>query len=367
MEHVMLAVPDEPRVFRLAYASRATPEIARSSVSTIVNEAVESNRRNHVSGVLFSGNGIFLQWLEGKADDVCGLMSRISVDPRHSQVTVLSAGWTKARRFPRWPMQLADDPAPQGLINAPLGVAPCDVDHAMIAFDRAAERHRVQGPDAGAGTVTIARFADSLMTCDAAALPDLPWTAQTDLRTRARVVDEVCAAFADGWQSNTRSSADIAIGLAHLNCLWQRAGRTSRPIKTRHRVAIVVPPGSSEILGAIVKADLLRAAGMPVCIVMEPDAEASFAALGRSAPTSIIVTGPRVGLTGEAARAVAFAERVQARFPDLPVHIGGRASGPLCDWPERIGFARDTTNALPARDVEWLALKSMAILSSARK
>ncbi|MGD1884598.1 MAG: BLUF domain-containing protein [Paracoccaceae bacterium] len=79
-------------MFRLAYASRPVRKITHRSVVSLLAAAVASNRRRHVSGVLFSGESVFLQWLEGPAADVCGLMSRISQDARRTDATVLSAG-----------------------------------------------------------------------------------------------------------------------------------------------------------------------------------------------------------------------------------------------------------------------------------
>ncbi|MEM9844860.1 MAG: hypothetical protein AAF965_08680, partial [Pseudomonadota bacterium] len=71
----------------------------------------------------------------------------------------------------------------------------------------------------------------------------------------------------------------------------------------------------------------------------------------------------RAGLAGEQERSNAFAERVRARFPNLPVHVGGRNSGRLCDCSERAGFVGDA-RTLRAGDVEWLALKALSTLSS---
>lgn len=364
MEHVIIPVPDGSRVFRLAYASRMKGEMEHGSVVNLADEASVSNRRNHVSGVLFSGQGVFLQWLEGPADDVCSLMSRISADPRHHDVTVLSAGWTHARRFPRWPMQLAEPPLADGIVQHPRVASPYNVDCAMIAFDRAADDYRQQAANLTVPPSEIIRFAECLITCDSDALPMLPPPAQGDLRARAQLVDDVCATFAQGWQADRWSSTEIVVGLVHLNRLWQRAGRVAEPVRTRHDAAIVVPPGSREVLGAIVKADLLRASGTSVRLVLEAEAEATFAAVSQSDPSMIIVPGPRVGLSGDAARAAAFAERLHARFPGLPIHLGGRASGPLCDLPDRFGFRRDVSGAIPARNVEWLALRALADLRS---
>ncbi|MEM1049036.1 MAG: BLUF domain-containing protein [Pseudomonadota bacterium] len=364
MEHVTIPEQDGPRIFRLAYASRAKTEMARPAAVALAADAAERNRKHDVSGVLYSGNGIFLQWLEGPADDVCELMSRISADSRHNDLTVLSAGWMPTRRFPRWPMQLAVQLFEPGTVPSTTST-PCDADRAMLAFDHVAESYRQQTCKDDA--FDIAGFAENLVRCGPGQLPDLPSSVQMNLRVRAKLVDEVCTAFARGWQDDVWTSAEIAFGLAQLTRLWQRAGRTPASRGARSCVAVVVPPGSHEVLGAIVKRDLLEAAEVAVQMVMEPNAERTFAALAQLAPTSIIIAGPRVGLAGDAARAASFAERVQARFPDLAMHLGGLASGSLCDWPDDVAWRRDATGELPAAKVEWLAMAALAAISAGPK
>jgi len=367
MEHVAIPVPDDRRIFRLAYASRSTADMAHPAVVALADDAAAHNRRNHVSGVLFAENSLLLQWLEGPAEDVCALMSRISTDPRHKDVAVLSAGWLSARRYPAWPMQLADGGLARDAARSHEGKSPYDTDHAMAAFDSAAQSYRRHLHNDGSSPFWTPEFARQLIRCDSAHLPPLPGPANDNLRTRARLVDEVCETFAQAWRDDVWSLAQIAIGMAHLNCLWQRAGRAPEPFQSRHSAVVVVPPGSGEILGAIVTADLLRATGTTVHMVLEPDTEASVAALSRSACEPIIVAGPRLGLSGDAERASAFAERVQALFPGRAVHVGGCASGPLSECPERFGFSRDLTGAMPARDVEWLALTALAALTKSSR
>jgi len=364
MEHVVTPVRDDGRVFRLAYASRPVRQMSRISVRSLTNAAADSNRRRRVTGVLFSAEGIFLQWLEGSAGDVCGLMSRISQDTRHTEVTILSAGWMPKRRFPSWPMRLSEQAIPE-MPTAPSSKSPpYDVDRAMIAFDQAAESHRDIAFEFEISPDRATDLAEALINSEQDVLPVLPHLIPTDLRHRAQLVDDICHAFAQGWRNDTWSSAQISLGLANLNRVWQRAGRVPDPIDARHSTSIVVPPGGGEMIGAIVKTDLLRAAGTSVNLVLETDVETTFESLSRSTPTTVIVTGSRVGLAGEQARSNAFAERVHARFPNLPIHVGGRASCPLREFADHIGFGQDATGEMLAQNVEWLALEAIANLAS---
>jgi hypothetical protein len=195
----------------------------------------------------------------------------------------------------------------------------------------------------------------------------LPESARSSLRARAQLVDDVCAEFLHRWQEDIWNSAEVAIGLAHLNCLWQRSGRIADPLTPRHCVAVVVPPGSGEMIGAVVNADLLRAAQMTVRTVIEPTKEAALVALSRPGLDAVLVAGPRVGLTGDAERTSDFADAARKRYPRLPIHTGGRAAGLLSDWPDRLALRRDDTARLPARNVEWLALSALGTLVRKRR
>ena len=369
MERGALSESNGQRVFRLAYASRAGTDMNRGAVVNLTANAAENNRRNHVSGVLFSGNGIFLQWLEGPGEDVCALMSRIQSDPRHRDVTVLSAGWLSGRRYPRWPMQLAGHRLPPDSVTQ-AGTcsrsSPCDSAQAMAAFDVMAEAYRRQEDQSDVAAPLHADFAQRLMlSTPDRPLPCLPKSALADLRVRAQFVDDVCAAFMSGWQDDRWSSVEIAIGLLHLNCLWQGAGRIPEPVRARQRVAVAVAPGSGEILGSIVTADLLRASEVSVRMVIEPDANAAIDALSGPALEAVIVAGSRVGWGCEDSRAEAFADTLRERLTGVPIHVGGRSFGPLCDWPERLAFRRHEAAALSAKDVDWLALTMLAAFPSA--
>jgi hypothetical protein len=350
--------PSGPRVFRLAYASQISTTMDRPSVVALAADAARNNRQNRVSGVLFCQNDTFLQWLEGPADDVCSLMERISPDPRHKDVSVLSAGWMPARRYPAWPMQLADQTDFERLYEA---------DRAMLAFDAAAERHRFLAANAIAFDQEAADLAQQLVACNSERLPSLPKRAQRDLHERAQLVDALCTAFHKGWQDDLWSGTEIAIAVANLTRLWRQTGSICEPLSSSYNSAVVVPPGSEDVLGAMVVTDLLRASGMATRLIVEPDLKTTLAAVSHSTPKSVVVAGPLFALAKGAARAPDLAKMVRARFPKLAVHVGGTASGPLCDWPDRLAWRRDATGTLPAANIGWLALSALATVSADTK
>lgn len=369
MDGAEVLQPESDQVFRLAYTSRAVAKMPRDAVVCLARDAAANNRRTEVTGVLLADAGVFVQWLEGPKAHVDALMARIATDPRHRDVSVLSAGWAAERRFPDWPMQLAGSGLTPDDVRTTAG-PPVDADRAMRAFDRAAAlRSRaaaaIQRNASDAAAADVEEFAERLATCASTQLPEFPTLVLEDLGRRARWVDAVCGIFARGWQDDVWSSAEVVLGLAHLNCLWQRAGRVPEPIRPLGRVAVVVPPGSHEMIGAIVKADLLRAGGTSVRIVLEPDPDAALGALTEAADRAIIVAGPRVGLSRDAERAAVFADRARDLFGDREVLAGGRAFGPLCAWQDRWALARARLDGEPAggpKSAEVLARRALAHL-----
>lgn len=97
-------------LYRLIYCSRnvilqALPDAAmEEAIGAIVATARRTNKANNVTGaLLFTGSG-FAQVLEGPREIVESTFERISADPRHADVTVLSFTPTERRCFPDWPM-----------------------------------------------------------------------------------------------------------------------------------------------------------------------------------------------------------------------------------------------------------------------
>jgi hypothetical protein len=358
--HEAFPVSAAHNLIRIAYASRATRPI---DTAHLADTSARSNRRRAVSGVILQGNGLYLQWIEGPDADVCALMARIAGDPRHGDMTVLGAGRISERRFGAWPMRLGArrlDPAVCADVST--DGSPCHAHLAEQAFDDLALQHRRQVCPSETGTLCDPRFIASLVAPDIRA--QLPDAALASLRARAALVDETCDRFGYGWHEDRWSTFDVSVGLAALYRLWCACGRVADPVCATRAVTIVVPPGSSEVIGAIVKTDLFRDAGVSVRLVLERTEAAMLAAIDAEATTPILVVGPRVGLTGDADRADALAERLQRRFPRRAVHLGGRASGALAEWPERLALRAHDAAAFNATLVSWLA--RAAITSVAR-
>ena len=89
---------------RLMYASRATEVVDQDALVAILRRAKAHNPTIGVTGVLCFSSGIFLQVLEGGRSAVSALYNRITTDPRHREVVLLSYEEVDERRFAVWSM-----------------------------------------------------------------------------------------------------------------------------------------------------------------------------------------------------------------------------------------------------------------------
>ncbi|WP_237058669.1 BLUF domain-containing protein [Microbulbifer sediminum] len=98
-------------LIRLIYASRAEFEPAdpiqgvEPNVGRILMQSRRNNKRGGIGGVLYFGDRHFFQVLEGERDAVNETYRRISGDPRHRQLTILSVKKAGQRLFEDWSMK----------------------------------------------------------------------------------------------------------------------------------------------------------------------------------------------------------------------------------------------------------------------
>ena len=356
--------------FRIAYASRAAESGSSARMAQIAAEAARDNLPQSISGVIVHEKGINLQWLEGRANDVCELMARISTDSRHKDVTILEAGWIPKRRYADWPMHFVRPGHDNVFFKPPItssGELPCSRTAAQAAFDALAAMHGKTKQLSEPEPVCAELFLSGLIAADGLALVEFPAETLDDLPARAALVDQTCKLLGRKWKDDTMSSFEIGLALAELNRMWQRAGRVEEPSDPSREICVVVPPGSSEIIGSIIKSDLIRASGASVHQVLEGDWASITKTLAIGEESPIIVAGPRVGLDGDADRAHALAERLQIWCPDREVYLGGRAGGAISLWPDRLGLGTADKGPMRAESVKWLALAAIASIAESRQ
>ena len=89
---------------RLMYVSRAVPALDQEELVAIVRKSRTDNPALGITGVLCLSGGIFVQALEGGRGAVNRLYNRITADPRHHDVELLSYEEIGERRFAGWAM-----------------------------------------------------------------------------------------------------------------------------------------------------------------------------------------------------------------------------------------------------------------------
>lgn len=75
---------------RLVYVSHAIEEFTLDHLLALLARSRTANEARGVTGVLFYLDGVFLQYLEGETTAVDATMARVTADPRHRGLVVLS-------------------------------------------------------------------------------------------------------------------------------------------------------------------------------------------------------------------------------------------------------------------------------------
>ena len=91
---------------RVVYVSEKT-NVSDTTLKDIIASSKKNNPEEGVTGCLLSGSNSFLQLLEGPADFIDTLYSKISKDNRHGNVVTLCDDKIDERLFLSWSMKLA--------------------------------------------------------------------------------------------------------------------------------------------------------------------------------------------------------------------------------------------------------------------
>jgi len=91
---------------RVVYVSEKT-DASDTTLKDIIASSQKNNPEKGVTGCLLSGSNSFLQLLEGPADFIDTLYSKISKDNRHENVMTLCEEKIDERLFLSWSMKLA--------------------------------------------------------------------------------------------------------------------------------------------------------------------------------------------------------------------------------------------------------------------
>ena len=88
-------------MLQIVYISSAVGTV---DTAPILAASRRNNARDGLTGLLYADGRRFLQVLEGEAEAVERTLERISADPRHRAVVVLSCRDIAAREFGTWAM-----------------------------------------------------------------------------------------------------------------------------------------------------------------------------------------------------------------------------------------------------------------------
>ena len=129
VEKLPIAGDLDLQLTRVAYCSKLKVQPGDKSdsiVSTIVRHAHEKNQGLLIGGIMYFNRdtGEVFQCLEGPENAVSALLSKISSDPRHSNVELINQEATTERSFKNFGMFWADDSQNAVLLkNLPESVA----------------------------------------------------------------------------------------------------------------------------------------------------------------------------------------------------------------------------------------------------
>lgn len=101
------------KLIQVVYISRSTFESTvntnkiEPNVARILAKSRLNNRANGLVGVLYFGDGVFFQCLEGEEDKVEKLLATLAQDTRHKDLKVISKKYIDRLSFADWAMKFA--------------------------------------------------------------------------------------------------------------------------------------------------------------------------------------------------------------------------------------------------------------------
>lgn len=98
-------------MLQLVYVSSVGANVTTRDIDQILDVSRRNNRRDGITGLLYSDGRRFLQVLEGPEPAVLAAYARISADARHRAAVTLSRTPIEQRQFGNWAMMHLHDPS----------------------------------------------------------------------------------------------------------------------------------------------------------------------------------------------------------------------------------------------------------------
>lgn len=105
---------------QIIYISETPTPLSLPEVEAILEVSRKNNRHDGISGMLLYADNVFIQVIEGEESLVTALYQKVSKDPRHTAVTLVSDQAIKQRSFRNWSMGFSQISDPE--ILAELGL-----------------------------------------------------------------------------------------------------------------------------------------------------------------------------------------------------------------------------------------------------
>ena len=95
----------------VVYVSKATMSFSFSKLKQLTDQSRENNNELGITGFLYYDHGRFLQYLEGREQQLMELLRKIRLDNRHHIIYTRVSVPLTSTRFPDWSMQFLDPAA----------------------------------------------------------------------------------------------------------------------------------------------------------------------------------------------------------------------------------------------------------------
>jgi len=91
-------------MIQISYLSRSVVPMSAEQLLSLLQQCHANNSSRGITGMLFYGNGTFLQVIEGEAATVDDLVEKIGRDPRHDDIRILGRKAVERREYADWSM-----------------------------------------------------------------------------------------------------------------------------------------------------------------------------------------------------------------------------------------------------------------------
>ena len=329
---------------RVSYRSDATRRLESDEIAALVEDAAARNAASGITGALVSSGDRYRQWIEGSPAAIEALLDALRRDRRHERLTVTEDVTAESRAFVGWHMQLFQGVkdaalAPQAIALGRVAPALATEDWAgALASPKAARDTLRKTPELTASQAGAVAAALAAPEDDGALIHALrPFMATA--AGRAACYEAVAHALGDGWMADRWSMAEATLALGRFQALLWQARPASDPVRPMAHAIVANQPGNPHFLGAVLKADVLRATGWAVSLMLDSRPAQIEAAARRAPGTPVVLSGSHL-LSGISEGPLAeFAATLRRAVPQTPVLVGHRGGQPLAATAQRLRAA----------------------------